>query len=466
MHLAANGWLHSPTDAGYDRDLALFGADVFAWIAESQPTEWAKIVRPHDTVGQQETAKADLLRRLAKALDNDPFRNGGTLRILREGFSYVPTQGGAVKFQLAQFKPATNVNEATQAKYNAMRLRVMRQVHYSSRHPNRALDLVLFVNGIPVATLELKTDFTQPVGNAIAQYRFDRDTAGEPLFRFGCRALVHFAISNSDVWMTTKLAGTKTRFLPFNRGNGEAAGNPLNPHGSATSYFWEETLQRDAWLHIIGSFLHMQVEVDLDPDTGKKTRTEKVLFPRYHQWRAVTRLVETARTEGPGHRYLVQHSAGSGKTNSISWLAHQLSQLHDADNEKVFDTVVVVTDRTVLDKQLQDAIAQFEKQAGVVQAITRDGGESKSKELAAALASGKLIVIVTIQTFEALITMIRTMPELSGRSFAVIADEAHSSQTGSTAGALSQVLSPAEIVAFTEGAEIDSEMFLQWAMQV
>ncbi|QNP56141.1 DEAD/DEAH box helicase family protein [Tessaracoccus defluvii] len=347
-----------------------------------------------------------------------------------------------MKLRMAQFRPATSINPDTLAAYAKMRLRVMRQVHYSAKHPHKALDLVLFINGIPVATVELKTDFTQPLANATKQYQFDRNPAGEPLFALGQRALVHFAVSNSEVAMTTRLAGAKTRFLPFNRGSGQGSGNPLNPDGSAASYFWEETLQRDNWLRILGSFMHTQVETEVDHDTGAKTLQKKILFPRYHQWRAVTRLVEHARAHGQGQRYLIQHSAGSGKTNSIAWLAHQLSQLHDQDNAKVFDTVVVVTDRTVLDKQLQDAIAQFEHHRGVVRSITRADGGSKSAELAAALTGGKQIVIVTIQTFEALITLINTSKELSGRRFAVIADEAHSSQTGSTAGALAKVLSP------------------------
>ena len=466
-HLKAHNWLYSGNDGkSYDKSLALYPEDVFDWLEDSQPGEYAKVVRPTDSAAQQEQAKAQLLTRLAKSLDNDPFKNGGTLRILREGFSHVPMHGGAVKLQMAQFRPATTNNPATLERYAKMRLRVMRQVRYSAKNPNKALDLVFFVNGMPVATVELKTVFTQPVGNAVTQYQFDRNPAGEPLFRSGRRALVHFAVSNAEVRMTTKLDGKHTRFLPFNRGYDGGTGNPPNPLGSASSYFWEETLQCDVWLELIGSFMHMQVEVEVDPDTGKKDRNEKILFPRYHQWRAVSRLVDAARDEGPGHRYLVQHSAGSGKTNSISWLAHRLSQLHDGANTKSFDTVVVITDRTVLDRQLQDAIGQFEKHAGVVQAITTEAGQSKSKELEAALSGGKHIVIVTIQTFEALIKAISTVPALMGRRFAVIADEAHSSQTGSTAGALAKVLSPDEQASIAEGAPIDSETYLQWAAEV
>lgn len=465
-HLSAHGWLYSPTDEGYDRELALFPGDVLGWLADSQPAEFARVVRPGDAQAQRVAGERSILARLVKALDNDPVTHGGTIRVLHEGFTMVPPQGGAVTFRMAQFRPATTNNPDTVAAYGMMRVRVMRQVRYSVRHPNKALDLVLFVNGVPVGTVELKTDFTQPIANAVAQYRFDRNPAGEPLFGFGKRSLVHFVVSNSEVRMTTRLSGASTRFLPFNKGNEEGAGNPPNPNGSASSYFWEEILQRDTWLQLLGSFVHLQVDVDVDPDTGKKTRTPRVLFPRYHQWRAVTRLVAAARAEGPGNRYLVQHSAGSGKTNSISWLAHRLSQLHDEQNTRVFDTVVVVTDRTVLDKQLQDAVSQFEKQAGVVQSITRESGESKSKELEAALVGGKNIVIVTIQSFEALIKAVQTVPALQGRRFAVIADEAHSSQTGSTAGALTKVLSPAEQAAVAEGAPVDSEAYLQWAMEV
>ncbi|VEP39127.1 hypothetical protein TLA_TLA_00551 [Tessaracoccus lapidicaptus] len=278
-HLAANGWLYSPTDAGYDRALALFPEDLMGWIEDTQPVEYAKLIRPADSQLRQEASKALLLKRLANALDNDPFKNGGTLQVLRGGLSVVPPTGGTVKVRMAQFRPATSINPDTLQDYSQMRLRVMRQVHYSAKHPHKALDLVLFLNGLPVATVELKTDFTQALSNATKQYQFDRNPAGEPLFAYGRRALVHFAVSNSEVAMTTRLAGPKTRFLPFNRGSDQGKGNPLNPDGSASSYFWEQILQRDTWLRIIGSFMHTQVETEVDHDTGKKTRVEKILFP-------------------------------------------------------------------------------------------------------------------------------------------------------------------------------------------
>ncbi|MFL0409678.1 type I restriction endonuclease subunit R [Microbacterium paludicola] len=464
-HLEANGWLVSHTDTGYDRELALFRDDVFAWLEASQPVEWAKVVRPDDTPAEQEAAKRRLLVDLAKWLDLRPFVDGGTLNVLHRQLKHVPLKGAAVKFRMATFKPASGLNPKTLAEYEAMRVRVVRQVHYSAKNGHKALDLVLFVNGLPVATVELKTDFTQSAAHAVTQYQFDRNPAGEPLFRYGARALVHFVVSNSEVLMTTKLAGEKTRFLPFNRGFEDGAGNPLNPNGSASSYFWEETLQRDNWLHILDTFVKAQVDTEVDPDTGKKTKTEKILFPRYHQWRAVTRLVEAARVEGPGRRYLIQHSAGSGKTNSIAWLANELAALQ-ADNKRVFDTVVVVTDRRVLDKQLGDGVAMFEGTAGVVSVIRGLSG-AKRGELAEALAQGKDIVIVTVQTFEALLETIKDAPALQSRTFAVIADEAHSSQTGSTAGALAQVLTQEELKAFADGeGEVDTEAYLQWAMKV
>ncbi len=214
--------------------------------------------------------------------------------------------------------------------------------------------------------------------------------------------------------MTTKLAGKDTVFLPFNRGNNHHAGNPPNPHGSPTAYLWQQILQRDTWLDILGRFLHLQVTDKVDPVSDKKIRTQTMLFPRFHQWEAVTRLVEAARTQGPGHRYLIQHSAGSGKTNSISWLAHRLSVLHDEANKPVFDSVLVITDRNVLDAQLQEAIRQIDRTPGVVAHIAGLGG-TKSQQLADALHGGTKIIIVTIQTFPYALELIRTQSSLSGK---------------------------------------------------
>ena len=419
--LAAHGWLYSPTDAGYDRALALFPEDVFGWLADTQPEQLAKRVKPELTGEARAKAEQGVLATLAKALDADLKANGGTLAVLRRGFKDLNAQ-----FQMCQFRPNTSLNESTRKKYEAVRLRVMRQVYYSAQKPSDSIDLVFFVNGIPVATAELKTDFTQNITDAVLQYKNDRAPKGEPLLAFGSRALVHFAVSNYEIQMTTKLDGKATYFLPFNRGNNHHAGNPANPHGSPTAYLWESILQRDTWLDILGRFMHLHVEDKTDPDTGKKTRKQIMLFPRYHQWEAVTKLVEAARTQGPGHRYLIQHSAGSGKTNSISWLTHRLSVLHDENNKAVFDSVLVITDRNVLDAQLQEAIRQIDSTPGVIAHIEGLGG-SKSQELADALSGGTKIIIVTIQTFPYALDAIQNQALLAGKSFAIIADEAHSS---------------------------------------
>ena len=220
--------------------------------------------------------------------------------------------------------------------------------------------------------------------------------------------------------MTTHLRGEQTRFLPFNRGNEGRAGNPVNPDGSATAYMWERVLQREAWLGILGRFMHLQVDKRVNPVTGDVEKTETLLFPRFHQWESVTRLIDAAREEGAGHRYLIQHSAGSGKTNSIAWAAHQLSTLHRQDGGKVFDSVIVITDRTVLDTQLREAIQQIDAKSGVVVAIDEKGAGSKSSRLAEALLSGAQIIVVTIQTFPFALSAIRDDGALQGRRFAII----------------------------------------------
>ena len=453
-YLAAHGWLYSPDDSGYDRDLALFPEDVFGWLADTQPDELAKRVKPGAAPAAQEKSKAALLHRLSKALTTDLKADGGTLSVLRRGFKDMNAA-----FSMCQFQPNSGLNATTAARYAAVRLRVMRQVHYSKSNPKKAIDLVLFVNGIPVATIELKTDFTQSVGHAIEQYKKDRLPKGEPLLAFGKGALVHFAVSTKEVHMTTRLAGPGTVFLPFNRGNKHHAGNPLNPHGAASSYLWETILRRDTWLDILNRFMHLEVTATQDSQTGKKTQKETLLFPRFHQWEAVTQLVDAARTEGPGHKYLIQHSAGSGKTNSISWLAQRLASLYNDADEKVFSSVIVVTDRTVLDAQLQEAIHQINRTTGVVAHIDGLSG-SKSSELADALESGTHIIIVTIQTFPYALDAISDRKSLQGKSFAIIADEAHSSQAGGASNKLKEMLSQAELAEVAEGASVSAEDIL------
>ncbi|WP_201301359.1 type I restriction endonuclease subunit R [Nocardiopsis sp. FR6] len=461
-YLAAHGWLYSKNDTGYDRERALFPADFFGWLQDTQPNELAKVVK----AGAADEAKQrdQLLNRLVKRLSIDMENGGGTLNALRHGFKHLSAQ-----FRMCQFKPESTLNATTVANYEKVRLRVMRQVHFSTGD-QRSVDLVFFVNGLPVATAELKTDFTQTVEDAKQQYKTSRQPKDpgskhvQPLFTSGRGALVHFAVSNDEVWMTTKLAGDKTFFLPFNRGTEDGgAGNPLNPDGSPSSYLWERVLQRDAWLNIFARFMYIKHEKRTDPISGKTTKSATLRFPRFHQWEAVTQLTAAVMAEGAGYRYLVQHSAGSGKTDSISWLAHRLARLQ-VDDTKVFDSVIVVTDRTVLDDQLQDAIKQIDNGQGIVTAIDRRQaareGSSKSGALAKALAAGKLIIVVTIQTFPHAMDEIRKSKGLKDKKFAVIADEAHSSHTGQVANKLKAVLTAEELKEAEDGGEIDVEAVL------
>lgn len=457
-HLKALGWLHSKDSSRYDKELSIYPDDVLAWLEETQQGELQKIIKPTDSIEVQEKSKAALLRRLAATLDLPLNNGGGTLNILRRGFKHE-----IAKFDMSQFKPAENLNPTTWERYKSNKLRVVQQVYYS-KSSQKSIDLVLFLNGLPVATVELKTDFTQNVQTAIDQYKYDRDPNGEKLLSFGHRALVHFAVSNSEVYMTTRLNAAETRFLPFNLGDQGRAGNPANPNGSKSAYLWEQVWQRDSWLNIIGRFMHLVITESQDPVTGKKVKFESLLFPRYHQLRAVSKIIETTKIEGAGKKYLIQHSAGSGKTNSIAWTAHQLSTLHDDSGTKIFDSVIVVTDRTVLDSQLQDAIKQIDSKSGVVTAISNREG-SKSAQLEKALKSGSPIIVVTIQTFPFIFNKLQDSETANGKRFAIIADEAHSSQTGSTASKLKAVLSDSEIAELEDGGEVDIEATLLAEME-
>jgi type I restriction enzyme R subunit len=440
-HLSAHGWLYVEGDAArYDRARALFPDDVLAWVKEAHPAAWMALEKSHGT-----SAGDALLTRLRDQLDQR-----GTLEVLRHGIEML---GLRARLPLAQFRPAMSANDEILARYAANRLRVVRQVHHSASAPNDSIDLVLFLNGVPVATVELKTDFTQSVQDAVDQYRYDRlpripGKAPEPLLSFPGGALVHFAVSNHEVRMATKLEGPATRFLPFNRGNGDGAGNPPNPAGHPTSYLWEDVWARDGWLEILGRYLVAE--------RNRKKEIEKILFPRFHQLSAARALLAAVRAEGPGGRYLIQHSAGSGKTNSIAWSAHLLSDLHDEADHKVFDTVLVVSDRNVIDTQLQEAIFAFERTMGVVSTIKGEGG-SKSGELADALSGGKKIVVCTIQTFPFALAEVRRLAATQGKRFAVIADEAHSSQTGEAAKQLRAVLTEVEQAELGDGGEVSAE---------
>jgi len=430
-HLAANGWsvrTHMRDATGYSRELALFADDLLAFAQETQPVEWAKFKKWHNG-----DAEKTFVKRVAEQLDKH-----GTLHLLRHGF-----KDRDAKFFLCQFRPAHRKNPQLLAQYEKNRLTIIRQLHYSLHNEN-SIDLVLFVNGLPVATTEIKTDLTQNIKDAINQYKCDRlpkdakSKEAEPLLQFKSRALVHFAVSTDEVFMTTRLQGDKTFFLPFNLGRpdglgGAGAGNPVAPKdkGYPTWYLWHLVWSRDVWLDILGNFLHLETK-DVDGPDGKKVQRETLIFPRFHQLDAVLRLIKAAGDEKVGKTYLVQHSAGSGKSNSIAWASHRLANLHTAADEKVFDSIIVVTDRKVLDQQLQDTISQFEHKAGVVQKIDQD-----SAQLAEALNAGTPIIVTTLQKFPFVIDKVGALKD---RKFALIVDEAHSSQSGTAAQKLRKAL--------------------------
>ena len=339
----SHGWLIGESSY-YDRELALYPEDIFAWLEDTQPE---KLNGSPELNGADE--RNALLKRMIKVMDRE-----GSLSVLRHGFKDISRQ-----FDMCQFKPSQTMNEKILDMYQKVRLRAVRQLHYSTNN-NNSIDIVLFVNGIPIATMELKSDFTQSVEDAKEEYRQQRlpkdpkTRKEEPLLAFRKRAIVHLAVSTEEVFMTTELQGKDTVFLPFNMGNDGGKGNPPNPQGYPVSYLWERILQKDTFLGIIGKYVHLEKK---DPDSRILTenRKEKLIFPRFHQWDCVTKLISATKEEGSGHRYLIQHSAGSGKTNSISWLTHQLASLHDSENKKIFDSVIVITDRNVLDRQLQDS---------------------------------------------------------------------------------------------------------------
>ncbi|HHT8828386.1 TPA: type I restriction endonuclease subunit R, partial [Yersinia enterocolitica] len=460
--MVENGWIVGKSD-GYDRERALFSQDSIAFVQNTQPLEWEKFskIYPTDT----ERHFLDVLVAQLKKADNNATdilsRTYGTLGVLRHGI-----KSHSARFSLCQFKPEHNLNPETLARYQQNICRVVPELVYSPYASKAAfeesglkakkwrIDLVLFINGLPVATLELKSEFKQAVQNAIKQYKKTRlpkdpiTNKPEPLLSFKRGVLVHFAVSQYEVFMATKLAGDDSFFLPFNKGTKEGgAGNdiPEDENEYATSYLWNEVLLPDNLLKILASFVHLQIE-EKEEWNGLKGKKESLIFPRYHQWDVVNKLISAAMVEGTGHKYLIQHSAGSGKSNSIAWTAHLLSTLYDDKGEKQFHSVIVVTDRTVLDDQLQDTIYQFEHADGVVGRINnKEGDGSKSEKLASALENSQPIIIVTIQTFPFVLKAIENSVSLKQRKYAVIADEAHSSQSGSTARQLKEVLMTDEV---------------------
>ena len=466
--LVANGWLLGKVE-NYNRELALYSEDVLGFVKDTQDEQWQKFcgLYPNDPETKFLEHVGGQLNKADPNAANKEMRTFGTLGVLRNELRIRGT-----RFKLCQFKPEHELNLDTLARYQKNRLRVVQELVYSPwatdeheeetgiRAKKWRIDLVLFVNGLPVATLELKSEFKQAVQNAIKQYKTTRFAVDpitkkpEPLLTFKRGALVHFAVSQYEVYMTTRLEGNDTFFLPFNKGTSEgAAGNdvPEDINQYATDYLWNEVLLPDNLLNILARFVHLQIEEKEDWE-GRKYKKETLIFPRYHQWDVVNKLVNAARTEGPGHKYLIQHSAGSGKSNSIAWSAHQLSSIHTAEGNKLFDSVIVVTDRTVLDDQLQETISQFTAVEGMVGRINRNEGDgSKSEKLAAALESSQPIIIVTIQTFPYVLKAIENSVNLKERNYVVIADEAHSSQTGSTARQLKEVL-------MIDGAGQDEEL--------
>ena len=408
----------SKTD--YDRDLCLIPRDVIDFLVATQPKTWNRLKQHHG---------ADVRKRFLSRLAREIERRGA-LDVLRKG-----VKDSGCKFQLAYFRPASGLNEETRRLHGANLFSVVRQLHYSTK-TEQSLDLALFLNGIPFFTAELKNPLSgQDVQDAIAQYRNDRDPR-EPLFAHR-RCLAHFAVDPNWVYVTTHLRGPKTRFLPFNRGRFGGAGNPPVPptrQGYATEYLWDDVWARDSVLDLIRQFIH-----EVEGEDAKGRRTTNLIFPRYQQLDAVRRMVSHARSHGPGQRYLIQHSAGSGKSFTIAWLAHQLSTLHDAKDRSVFDSIVVITDRRVLDRQLQRAISQFEQTLGVVENIDRT-----SRQLRQALESGKRIIVTTLQKFPVIAEEIGSLP---GQRFAVIVDEAHSSQSGESSKSLKAVLASGSLEA-------------------
>jgi type I restriction enzyme, R subunit len=407
----------------FDRTLGLDPGEVLAFVDATQRDKWRELAARH---GGEQAARINFLKRLAAELDER-----GTVDVFRHGVKDV-----GVEVRLAYFKPAHGLTPELVARYEANRLVLVRQLAYAADE-TKTIDLALFLNGIPVATAELKNPLTgQNVEHAVAQYRRDRDSANVTLSR---RAVVHFAVDPDLVAMTTKLTGAATQFLPFNRGTEEAgAGNPFNPDGHRTAYLWEQVWEREAWLDLLARFVHV-VRPEKGSPAEKRAKT-RIVFPRFHQWDSVRRLEVAARADGAGSSYLIEHSAGSGKSNSIAWLAHRLSSLHDVADRKVFDKVVVITDRRVLDKQLRDTVYAIEHVHGVVALIEKD-----SNQLAEALAGEQArIVVTTLQKFPFVLEKVEALP---ARRYAVIVDEAHSSQTGEAAADLRRALSASSLEA-------------------
>ncbi|MEX3507553.1 type I restriction endonuclease [Corynebacterium sp. LK2590] len=443
-HLSQSGWLtDTGSNPGWDKARALYVPDVLYWLETQYPEEFVKAVPEGLTGVQRDVYVAKLLDRLVEMLDKAPILNARTKKVqhgllgtLRNGFSHA--QRGQMKAtfgSMVAFYPENPLYTSAIEDAASNRLRVLRQVPFDVTGTD-TLDLVLTVNGIPVATMELKTDNTQAVRDAVKQYKVDRAPGkNRPLLKPG-RALVHFAVSNQEVYMTTALAGLDTFFLPFNKGNGGHAGNPSNPSGSDTAYLWQEVLSPELFLRILRDYALWE--------PASKGNSGRLIFPRYHQLRATEKVIADISGQGPGGRYLIQHSAGSGKTKTIAWMAHRAGRLINDSGQPVFDSVIVVTDRTVLDDNIREGLDLLRASEGLVVNVDNKLG-SKSKTLEAALDQGGHIISCTIQTFPALAKMMEKSPSLAGRSYCVIIDEAHSSQHGEAAAQLRKILVDVEM---------------------
>jgi len=434
-HLLSHGGYVRGDKAGYRQELALIPGDLFSYIEATQPKAWAK---------QQGIHGAALEQNLLAAFDKTTAQHG-VLHVLRHGFKFY---GDLLR--VARFKPAHGLNPEVEAQYGANRLAVVRQLHFDPQRPAESIDLVLFVNGIPVVTAELKNALTDQKAEAACR-QYEGRSPEAPIFRFKQRALVHFAVGSDEVRMTTHLAREQTDFLPFNRGHEDGAGNPAVEGKHRTFYLWEEIWQRDSLLDLLAGFVHLEVE-PTGKRGGAKDRKETMIFPRYHQLDCVRKLVAEAQERGAGTNYLVQHSAGSGKSNSIAWLAHRLASLHDASDRKVYDAVVVITDRLVLDQQLQETIYQLDHKQGVVERI-----DKRSDQLAEALEAGAPIIISTLHKFGFIAEKIEQLPN---RRYAVIVDEAHSSQSGEMAITMKEILSASSIASKLEEEMQDEDLAL------
>lgn len=424
-YLTTMGGYEKGNPKNFDRELALDKETLIKFIKKTQLKEWERYCKIYKL-----DAEESFIKRFCKEV-----RNRGLLAVLRHGF-----KDRGVEFKVCFFKPETSINSQRVKLYDDNILHCTRQLHYSVFNEN-SIDIVLFLNGIPVVSMELKCQFTgQSVLNAIDQYKFDR-AGKDTIFQFRNRVLVHFAVDLYEVHMTTKLNGANTYFLPFNQGSNGCgsvggSGNPLNPEGYQTAYLWENVLCKDRLMEILNKYMHLKKEEKKD-NHGNKYTEETLIFPRFHQLDVVTKLLADVKAKGAGKNYLIQHSAGSGKSNSIAWLAHRLAGLHDSSDESIFQSIIVVTDRRILDSQLQDTIYQFDHVLGVVECIDK---KKHAVDLRDAINAGKRIIITTLQKFPVIYNEVQA----NGRNFAIIVDEAHSSQTGEASKKLKKALANKE----------------------